>query len=168
MCEIPKDFPTIIASEERFILPSSELSNSADELEVVHLPGYDLWMTFIKNIHVIPTQLNVEKFCSALSKTMSMYLHTSGRLEHSVREGWAIKMTHSAVPLSIRVTSDLTCYQNRSECVVRDDLGFLHAPRPDRLLVESGQAPLLLVAITIAQEESAIAISWHHTLGTSL
>ncbi|KAI0956988.1 hypothetical protein AcW1_005528 [Taiwanofungus camphoratus] len=131
--------------------------HSGPLLESVKLPGYDLWMTFIKNVHVIPCRLDVDKFEKALSDVLHVYHYVLGRL-HQETGKWMILPTDSGIPLEIehRSTSDLGI---KDSCVIQDDLReLLHAHLRE-------DVPLLRIKLTLSENQTAVGVSWHHTLG---
>ncbi|KAI0822644.1 hypothetical protein BC628DRAFT_1421595 [Trametes gibbosa] len=113
-------------------------------VDSVKLPGFELWMAYnILNVFVVPTQIDVDGFMKALCETLSLYPHAAGRLVRSSQDDWQIVLSNFAVP----VERDLRGFQP-----VKDDSA-------------DGESRLLLFKLTLSEAETAIAVSWHHTLG---
>ncbi|KAH9951482.1 hypothetical protein B0H21DRAFT_285088 [Amylocystis lapponica] len=141
--------------------PSSSLEEGDGTLESIRLPGYDLWFTFIKTVHVVPTLLDCNNFIRALSDTLQIFRPVAGRL---CRHGgdWTILLTDATIPVEIerRPSAQL---QFKQPWVVQDDIAqYLHSqPAGD---VTKDQ-PLLRMKLVLTNENTVIGVSWHHTLG---
>ncbi|KAF5386593.1 hypothetical protein D9615_001725 [Tricholomella constricta] len=132
--------------------------------DTVRLPGYDLWMTFVRNVHVIPLILNVSMFRDALSNTVKIYPHVAGRLRNLPDGQWEIDLVGAAIPLYVESTSHI----HLQHWVVQDheNLGsFLCPPLPATAVVNEDLA-LLQFKLTMSENgDTAIGVSWHHALG---
>ncbi|KAI6043330.1 hypothetical protein EDC04DRAFT_2890968 [Pisolithus marmoratus] len=134
----------------------------------VDLPGYDLWLLYVDNVHVIPGVIDVERFESALSQALSMCPHAAGRLRCSDGR-WSIELTNSGVPVDVsyeREKSLSSILQN--DYVVQGDLSPLLSCHSDGANVVDKEEPLLYVKLTFFAEETCIGVSWHHTLGDAM
>ncbi|OBZ73003.1 hypothetical protein A0H81_07143 [Grifola frondosa] len=126
----------------------------------VELPGYELWLNFIENVHVVPIRIHETTFARALSEALQAFPHAAGNLRRD-NDQWNIILTDSPVILDIEFRADKTLgFQDA--CVVQGDLRpFLSQPSSR----ESLDSPLLRMKLTIAEYETAVGVSWHHTLG---
>lgn len=118
----------------------------------------------IKNVHVVPRPLDVPKFTDALADALCYYPHAAGRLQR-MDGSWSIALEDNEVPVQIeyRTSPDVGIQQS---WVVQDDLAhFLNSSSSAEGDPVGGDAPLLRLKLTIAAGETAIGISWHHTLG---
>ncbi|KAI0710387.1 hypothetical protein C8T65DRAFT_190108 [Cerioporus squamosus] len=149
-----------------------------DETSSVKLPGYELWMCYIENVHVVPGRVDVPRFIRATEETLRFYPHATGQL---VRTGdqWEISLTDAPIVVEVE-DSGATSSGLDHEWVLQLNLDL------SRFLRTKGCEPsrypgnpalfysqsnlgsshsLLFVKLTLAHEETAIGVSWHHTLG---
>ncbi|KIK63778.1 hypothetical protein GYMLUDRAFT_259462 [Collybiopsis luxurians FD-317 M1] len=130
--------------------------------DYVEVAGYDLWMTFIKNVHDVPEALNIENFKAALSKSLAIYRHACGRLLKESVDGsatWKIRLTDSPILLEIVNVEELLHF---TDSVIQDNLvSFL----PDTSEVTNIDSPLLRLKLHLSSRRTIIGIAWHHTLG---
>ncbi|KAE9407026.1 hypothetical protein BT96DRAFT_986978 [Gymnopus androsaceus JB14] len=130
----------------------------------VDVANYDLWMTFIKNVHDIPEALNIDKFKLALSKALAIYRHACGRLSKDMNgDGmllWKIRLTDSPIPVEIVHLDHLPQF---TDSVIQDDL-LLFLPDMNSNIVNADQ-PLLGLKLHISTQRTIIGVAWHHTLG---
>ncbi|KAI6035944.1 hypothetical protein BKA83DRAFT_4485033 [Pisolithus microcarpus] len=114
----------------------------------IDLPGYDLWLTYVDNVHVIPGEIDLERFETALSQALSLYPHAAGRLRR--REGrWSIELTHSGVPVDIcseREKPLSSVLQN--DYVLQEDLSPLLSCHSDGANIVDKEEPLLCLKLT--------------------
>ncbi|ESK96832.1 hydroxycinnamoyl shikimate quinate hydroxycinnamoyltransferase [Moniliophthora roreri MCA 2997] len=125
----------------------------------LRLANYDLWMTFIKNVHVISTSLNVDLFRQSLSKSMAIYWPTRGRLERDDR-GWKIDCT-AEIPVHFLIEKS-DCLPPLNENVIQADLSDL---LPESSSIFLHDRSLLHFKLTLCGDMTAIGVSWHHVLG---
>ncbi|KAJ3757699.1 hypothetical protein EV360DRAFT_83752 [Lentinula raphanica] len=134
------------------------------EEDFVELPPHELWMTFIKNVHDIPDALDLDKFQTALSRTLEIYPHACGRLVKETNERgmscWKIRLTKSTIPLEIVESEDLPKF---TDSVIQDDLAPL-LPRTDFDVVNADNA-LISLKLHVSAQRTIIGVAWHHTLG---
>ncbi|THV08051.1 hypothetical protein K435DRAFT_741662 [Dendrothele bispora CBS 962.96] len=150
----------MIGSEVRVIsvLPEcaeikSDVQNIQDEM---HLPSHDLWMTCIKNVHVIPGKLSPERFCNALSRCLRLYRPACGRLRRDLHsDSWKIHLDDLVIPLEVVENGDL---HPPSSWVIQDEITpFLSST--------SNLDSLLCLKMTITKNQTLLGVSWHHSLG---
>ncbi|KAG8875485.1 hypothetical protein FRB98_007797 [Tulasnella sp. 332] len=53
-------------------------------VQSISVPGQDLWLNAVTNVHIIPTKVNVERFKAAVARAAARYPPVAGRL---IREG---------------------------------------------------------------------------------
>ncbi|KAJ8078393.1 hypothetical protein PM082_012675 [Marasmius tenuissimus] len=125
----------------------------------LRLEGYDLWMTFIKIVYYLPSNLDVAAFQQSLAKGLAIYWPASGRLSRD-EHGWKVDSIGSSVTIS---TSRLLENSETSldERVVQDDLSVFLPPS-----LPSG--PLVSFKLTeVPGGASYLGVWWHHVLGAS-
>ncbi|OJT14189.1 hypothetical protein TRAPUB_9300 [Trametes pubescens] len=135
----------------------------------VKLPGFELWMNYIENVFVIPTRLDAARFKVALSDTLQLYPHAAGHLiRHS--EEWEIIISNTSVPLETVETESASVGIDDNWVLQRNLRQFFASRKTVAHHYESAphgeeESRLLLFKITFATCETAIGVSWHHTLG---
>ncbi|KDQ11318.1 hypothetical protein BOTBODRAFT_35402 [Botryobasidium botryosum FD-172 SS1] len=146
------------------LLVTPSLPTALGTRERLEIPGSDLLVLFVHNVHVLPDAIKEDKFCDALVATLAVYPHAAGRLK---REGdnndWHIALTNSPVPVFVSVCDDDAVVPE--DRVVQDDNSRL-LPH-SRVVVTNADEPLLRFKITNFRRtgETALGISWHHVLG---
>ncbi|KDQ11322.1 hypothetical protein BOTBODRAFT_457979 [Botryobasidium botryosum FD-172 SS1] len=145
-------------------LVTPSLPTALGSRERLELPGSDLFVVFISNVHVLPGAIEENKFRDALAATLAVYPHTAGRLK---REGdnndWHIALTNSPVPVFTSVCDDETVVPE--DRVVQGDNSRLV---PDaHVAATNADEPLLRFKITYFKQtgETALGITWNHVLG---
>ncbi|KAG8987946.1 hypothetical protein FRB90_003052, partial [Tulasnella sp. 427] len=160
------------ASPTHGLVPVSEPTALAGETSL-KLPAQDLFRNYVYSVHVIPSEIDVERFKSAVSKAVARYPHTAGRL---VREGddWRINLTNSPVPvrvakISLRSSELSATYPFPNHFTVQPGeltQPFLNSEDYGKILVPgTASDPLLGFKLTIWENGTAIGISWSHTCG---
>ncbi|KAG9008466.1 hypothetical protein FRB90_008860 [Tulasnella sp. 427] len=159
-------------STTRVLVPVSEPTALAGETSL-KLPAQDLFRNYVYSVHVIPSEIDVERFKSAVSKAVSRYPHTAGRL---VREGddWRINLKNSPVPVRVAKisppSSELSAtYPFPNDFTVQPGeltQPFLNSEDCGKILVPGTASDSLLgFKLTIWENGTAIGISWSHTCG---
>ncbi|KAI6139042.1 transferase family-domain-containing protein, partial [Pisolithus tinctorius] len=134
----------------------------------VELPGYDLWLAYVDNVHVIPGVIELERFESALSQALSMYPSAAGRMR-CCGGRWSIELTNSGVPLDVSYERERplsSVLQN--DYVLQEDLSPLLSCHSDGADIVDKERPLLCLKLTFFEEETCIGVSWHHALGDAI
>ncbi|KAG9318308.1 hypothetical protein JVU11DRAFT_392 [Chiua virens] len=151
---------------QRFVLP--KLPTVLATQARVDLPGYEIWLHNIDNVHVLPTELDVARFEEALSKALQLYSHAAGQLR--CNDGhWSIELTNTAIPVDIDYKLDLNSNSFLSgDWVVQDDISPFLNNQPIGANLVNGGAPLVRLKLTFFNKETCIGVSWHHTLGLLL
>ncbi|OSD02775.1 hypothetical protein PYCCODRAFT_1435056 [Trametes coccinea BRFM310] len=136
----------------------------------VQLPGYDLWMNYIENVLIIPARLDVPKFADALAETLRMWPHAAGHL-HKNGDRWEIVLSNAGIPIEtteehaaqVAISNSWVLQEN-----LRPFLPKRGSPNPFATPVATtttDQTKMLLFKLTLAGSETAVGVSWHHTLG---
>lgn len=138
-----------------------------DEPAVV-LPGYDLWLIYVDNVHVIPGAIDLERFESALSQALSLYPHAAGRLRRCGGR-WSIELTNSSVPVDVSYEQEKSLsLVLQNDYVIQEDLSPLLSCHSDGADTVDKEEPLLWLKLTFFEEQTCIGVSWHHTLGDAI
>lgn len=134
----------------------------------VDLPGYDLWLIYVDNVHVIAGEIDLERFETALSQALSLYPHAAGRLRR--RDGrWSIELTNSGVPVDVCFGREkLLSSVLQNDYVLQEDLSPLLSRHSDGADIVDKEEPLLCLKLTFWRDETCIGVSWHHTLGDAI
>ncbi|KAJ7582504.1 hypothetical protein C8J56DRAFT_1055565 [Mycena floridula] len=127
----------------------------------LELPGYDLWLTFIKNVHVVPSRLDMKRFENALSAAATLYPHTLGRLRCE-KGSWKITLTDSPIPLLVSLGQQTP---KLDHSVIQEDLDLF---LPNSQSPVNSDEPLLLVRATLFESQTIIGVSWYHALGDAI
>ncbi|KAG8217369.1 hypothetical protein J3R82DRAFT_5464 [Butyriboletus roseoflavus] len=151
---------------QRLVLP--KLPTALATHAHADLPGYDLWLHNIDNVHVLPTELDVPKFEEALSKALQLYPHAAGQLRCSDGH-WSIELTNTTVPVDIGYKLDTSSDSLlNGDWVIQDDISPFLNQQPIGANLVNGGAPLLRLNLTFFSNETCIGVSWHHTLGDAI
>ncbi|KAG2157584.1 uncharacterized protein EDB93DRAFT_1246664 [Suillus bovinus] len=147
---VPKE-PTILAGRES-----------------VDLPGYDLWLHFVDNVHAFDGSIDIKRFHDALASTLQMYPHAAGKL-CTTGGRWFIQLTNSGLAVeAVDRKKELSTSFIQGDWVIQDDLSpLLSQPPPDATIV-NGSASLVRFKITAFKDRTILAVSWHHTLGDAV
>ena len=86
-----------------------------------------------------------------------------------------IHLANSTVPIEVNVLDNVVSLQiGEDDWVIQPSLGHFYAqrrrgafPSDDSTGPYPSLTPLLLLKVTVANQETAIGVSWHHTLGAS-
>ncbi|KAG8912363.1 hypothetical protein FRC00_004676 [Tulasnella sp. 408] len=127
----------------------------------------------VHHVHVIPNEIDFERFKAALSKTVARYPHTAGRL---IREGddWKINLTNSPIPVLISRVIPNPSELSKSFPFPNDfTLQPAHLIQPfwnsedcgKSFIFGDGKDPLLGFKLTVWENGTAIGISWYHVCG---
>ncbi|KZT65177.1 hypothetical protein DAEQUDRAFT_539681 [Daedalea quercina L-15889] len=134
-------------------------------VEAVILPGYDLWMTFIKNVHVLPVSLDIQRFHRSLEVVLRQYPHASGRLRSGESHWSLVKLLQSPIPIQVvRLLGSPDAGLNDRRVIQDNIQEYLYSEQGSAGPAADDRA-LLLLKLTVAKTETAIGVSWHHTLG---
>ncbi|KAI8998910.1 hypothetical protein BD414DRAFT_476401 [Trametes punicea] len=135
----------------------------------VKLPGYELWMNYIENVLIIPTRLDLNQFKDALSETLRHYPHAAGDLCRGEVE-WEIRLSNRGIPIEVEEVGTTFIGIGDRWVLQQDIRPFLPQRGPGIALTshsgpEAATPSLLLFKITLSERETAVGVSWHHTLG---
>ncbi|KAK7694475.1 hypothetical protein QCA50_001661 [Cerrena zonata] len=137
--------------------------------QVLPLPdGNDLFLQLKPStIHVFPGGIDTDKFCDALSKTLSRFPHAAGRLSRD-GDDWKINLTNSPVPVTLEDSDkdEVIPYEQRHQ-VVHGDLQAYQVPVSLEGAIMGEDVPLVTFKLTSMKKtgETVLGISWNHVLG---
>ncbi|KAL4079456.1 hypothetical protein J3A83DRAFT_4209798 [Scleroderma citrinum] len=134
----------------------------------VDLPGIDLLLVYVDNVHVLPGKIGLERFNNALSDTLQLYPHAAGQLR--CQNGrWFIELTNTPVPVDVSYIQEKdssSVLQN--DWVIQEDLSSLLHHQPVDANPINGTVPLVRFKLTFFMDETCIGISWHHALADGI
>ncbi|KAH9946372.1 uncharacterized protein BXZ73DRAFT_95870 [Epithele typhae] len=140
----------------------------APDCQRVALPGFELWMNYIENVHVVPQCIDPSRFCAALALSLQVFRHAAGQLHRNDGE-WEILLTDSPVPVEVeRIDANAIRVGDDTEAVdwvIQPNLKRFYAHRDASSSSSTHTAPLLYAKLTLSRSDTAIGVSWHHTLG---
>lgn len=136
--------------------------------ESVDLPGYDLWLHFVDNVHAFDGSIDIERFHDALASTLQMYPHAAGKL-CTTGGRWFIQLTNSGLAVEAEDRKEeLSTSFIQGDWVIQDDLSPLLSQLPPDATIVNGSASLVRFKITTFKDRTCLAVSWHHTLGDAV
>ncbi|KAG2124575.1 hypothetical protein BD769DRAFT_1467840 [Suillus cothurnatus] len=136
--------------------------------ESVDLPGYDLWLHFVDNVHAFDGSIDIERFHDALASTLQMYPHAAGKL-CTTGGRWFIQLTNSGLAVEVEDRKEeLSTSFIQGDWVIQDDLSSLLSQLPPDAIIVNGSASLVRFKITSFKDRTCLAVSWHHTLGDAV
>lgn len=105
--------------------------------------------------------------CESLMKESGLWADLRDLLSTVITDRWRavhqISLTNSSVPLHIEQQAALRF--DLGNLVIQDDLSpYINFQPKDETLV-NGETPLLRLKLTFSQTQTALGVSWHHTLG---
>ncbi|CAL1696590.1 unnamed protein product [Somion occarium] len=147
-----------------------EIPTILKDRNVLELPdGNDLFLQLKpSSIHVVPGDIDTNRFCNALSKTLGRFPHAAGRLQRN-GDDWKINLTNSSVPVTVTEDTDRdevipTEHRHR---VVHGDLQAFQVPVSLEGAIMGEDVPLVTFKLTKMKKtgETVLGISWNHVLG---
>ncbi|KAL4069073.1 hypothetical protein J3A83DRAFT_4401226 [Scleroderma citrinum] len=149
-------------------LVSPKLPTVLGHQATVDLPGYDLWLHYVDNVHVLHGQIDLERFKNALSDTLQLYPHAAGQLR--CQDGrWFIELTNNYVPVDVSyIEGKASSSVLQDDWVIQEDLSSLVNQQPDDVNPVNGTVPLLRFKLTFFTEETCIGVTWHHVLADAI
>ncbi|CAF2718278.1 unnamed protein product [Rotaria sp. Silwood2] len=138
----------------------------------IELAGIDLWiLARIDNVFVYPSEINIDKFKEALSRTLSLWPFVAGRILLENSQHYIIEMCDNPIPITFVVNNDLKEWPLDSNVLV--DLNEKHLPtfidevQVTKLFNDSSDEPLVRFKLThiVQSGEWVLGISWYHPLG---
>ncbi|CAF4484567.1 unnamed protein product, partial [Rotaria sp. Silwood2] len=138
----------------------------------IKLPGLDLLiMTRIDNVFVYPSEINIDQFKEALSRTLSLWPLVAGRILLENDQHYIIEMCDNSIPIIFVVNNDLKEWPLDSNVVV--DLNekqlptFIDEVQVTKFFNNSSDEPFVRFKLThiVQSGEWVLGISWYHPLG---
>ncbi|CAF1452290.1 unnamed protein product [Rotaria magnacalcarata] len=157
-----------MASTVFLIYPSSPAGNNR-RLEIA---GLDLWkMARIDNVFVYPSEINIDCFNEALSRTLSLWSVVAGRFRLDDGEHYIIEMSDNPIPVTLVKNNDLVRWPFDSNVVIdfcKSSLSaYIDEVQVSKLFDNTENEPLVRFKLThiIQSNEWILGISWAHELG---
>ncbi|CAF4254142.1 unnamed protein product [Adineta steineri] len=138
----------------------------------LELAGLDLWrMARIDNVFVYPSEINIDRFKEALSRTLSLWPFIIGRSRLDTDEHYFIEMFDNPIPVvlfndyeSVKWPFDSNVIQ---DFYTNSLSTYLDEVRVTNLFDNTNDEPLVRLKLThiIQSNEWKLGISWAHELG---
>jgi NRPS condensation-like uncharacterized protein len=138
----------------------------------IELAGLDLWrMARIDNIFVYPSEINIDRFNDALSRTLSLWPLIAGRSHLESNEHYIIEMSDKSIPVTLMNNHDLVKWPFDSHVIIDFSINSLSIYFDEidvvKLFDNSQDEPLVRIKLTyiIQSNEWILGVSWAHELG---
>jgi hypothetical protein len=138
----------------------------------IELAGLDLWrMARIDNVFVYPSEINIDRFKDALSRTLSLWPVIAGRSCLNDNKYYFIEMSDNATPVTLINNDDLVKWPFDSNVILdfyKDSLStYIDEVQVTKLFDNSQNEPLVRIKLThiVQSNEWVLGISWAHELG---
>ncbi|CAF1003782.1 unnamed protein product [Rotaria sordida] len=150
------------------IYPSVPAGNNCH----IELAGLDLWrMARIDNVFVYPSEININCFNEALSRTLSLWPLIAGRSYIDENEHYFIEMCDNPIPVTLINNYDLIQWPFDSHVIIdfyKNSLStYIDEVQVTKLFDNTQNEPLVRIKLThiIQSNEWILGISWAHELG---
>ncbi|CAF3296415.1 unnamed protein product [Rotaria socialis] len=151
-----------------FVFPSSLTGNSRR----VELAGIDLWLfSRTDQVFVYPSQLDIDRFKNALSRTLSVWPLIAGHLLLLDDGHYVIEMSDNPIPVTYAECSELAAWPFDFNIVseLHKNLlaSFIDEVQVIKLFSSSLHEPLVRLKLTrlVQSGEWILGASWAHILG---
>ncbi|CAF2886278.1 unnamed protein product [Rotaria sp. Silwood2] len=138
----------------------------------IELAGIDLWiLARIDNVFVYPSEINIDKFKEALSRTLSLWPFVAGRILLENSQHYIIEMCDNPIPITFVVNNNLKEWPLDSSVIaeVNDKLlqTFIDEVQVTKFFNNPSDEPLVRFKLThiVQSGEWVLGISWYHPLG---
>ncbi|CAF3631059.1 unnamed protein product [Rotaria sp. Silwood1] len=138
----------------------------------IELAGLDLSIIpRIDNIFVYPGELNIDRFKSALSQTLSLWPLVAGRFLVLDDGHYFIEMSDNGIPVTYTENTQLEKWPLNNNVVVDITqvalIPYIDGVQTMKLMESSNEEPLLRLKLTCITQsgEWVLATSWAHVLG---
>ncbi|CAF2883993.1 unnamed protein product [Rotaria sp. Silwood2] len=138
----------------------------------IELAGLDLWrMARIDNVFVYPSEINIDCFNDALSRTLTLWPLIAGRSYLDNNEDYFIEMCDNPIPVTLNNNYDLVQWPFDSNVIVdfyKNSLStYIDEVQTTKLFDNTQNEPLIRIKLThiIQSNEWIFGISWAHELG---
>jgi hypothetical protein len=150
------------------VYPSTPTGNN----HRIELAGFDLWtIARIDNVFVYPSEINIDQFKEALSRTLSLWPIVAGRTILENNEHYIIEMCDNPIPVTLVINNDLNKWPLDSNVIVEYNEKllptFIDEVQVTKLFTNSSDEPLVRFKLThiVESDEWVLGISWYHVLG---
>ncbi|CAF1428786.1 unnamed protein product [Didymodactylos carnosus] len=150
------------------VFPSKPTGNNRR----IELAGFDLWTNGrIDNVFVYPSEINIDQFKEALSRTSSLWPLVAGRVRLEDDERYMIEMSDNPITVTLVINNDLNKWPLDSNVIVELNQNplpaFLDEIQVTKVFDKSQDEPLVRIKLThlIQSGEWVLGVSWSHVLG---
>ncbi|CAF3479320.1 unnamed protein product [Rotaria sp. Silwood2] len=150
------------------VYPSSPSGNG----RLIELAGIDLWICArIDNAFVYPSELDVNRFKDALSRTLAIWPLVCGRFLVFENGRYVIEMSDNPIPVNYAENHELTKWPNDMNIVLKLNKNslttFIDEVQTMKLISGSREEPLVYFKLTriVQSGEWVLGVSWEHLLG---
>ncbi|CAF2720833.1 unnamed protein product [Rotaria sp. Silwood2] len=160
-----------MASSSSSFLVSPSISTGNNRR--IELAGMDLWLLArIDNVFVYPSEIKIEQFKEALSRTLSLWPFVAGRILLENNQHYIIEMCDNPIPVTFVINNDLKEWPLDSNAVVEADNKqfptFIDQVDVTKFFNNSPvDEPFVRFKLThiVQSDEWILGISWYHPLG---
>ncbi|CAF1446706.1 unnamed protein product [Rotaria sp. Silwood1] len=138
----------------------------------IELAGLDLWrMARIDNVFVYPSEIKIDCFNEALSRTLSLWPLIAGRSYLDDNKDYFIEMCDNPIPVTLTKNYDLVQWPFDSNVIIdfyKHSLSiYIDEVQVTKLFDNTQNEPLVRIKLThiIQSNEWILGISWIHELG---
>ncbi|KAJ7803884.1 hypothetical protein B0H14DRAFT_2612951 [Mycena olivaceomarginata] len=170
---VPPETPTTLGDQKSLAFPDGNelfLQLKAIQIYILRLRGNNLFIMKVVACYVLPEELNISKFKSALARTLARFPTYAGKLNRT-DDDWRIDLTNSPIPVEV-VEDDETSQvvpPSVEHCVVQPSLAQFLNPVSLEGAMKGEDVPLTSFKITNLKQSSRTVIghSWNHVLDLS-
>ncbi|CAF3602334.1 unnamed protein product [Rotaria sp. Silwood1] len=138
----------------------------------IELAGLDLWICArVDNAFVFPSELDIDRFKDALSRTLSLWPIVCGRFLVFDNGQYVIEMSDNPIRVSYAENNELTKWPNDFNIVLQLSnnplTAFIDEVQTMKLVYGSQEEPLVYFKLTriVKSGEWVLGVSWEHLLG---
>ncbi|CAF3278316.1 unnamed protein product [Rotaria sp. Silwood2] len=138
----------------------------------IELAGIDLWIfARTDKVFVYPSELDIERFKTALSRTLSLWPLIAGRFLLLDGDHYVIEMSDNPIPITYAESTNLAAWPSHLNIVaeVHENLldSFVDGVQIIKLISGSQDEPLFRLKLTRLMQsgEWILGVSWAHVLG---
>ncbi|CAF4564768.1 unnamed protein product, partial [Didymodactylos carnosus] len=145
-----------------WLVPPSSSTGNGRRIE---LPGTDLWIGAIDKVFVYPSELDIDRFKDAMSRTLTVWPLVGGRFLLLDGGQYLIEMSDNPIPVTYVENTELAAWPTNLSFVAEIPLeSFIDEVQVMKL---SQDEPLFRVKLThlVQCGEWILGASWAHVLG---
>ncbi|UJR11878.1 hypothetical protein I4U23_016057 [Adineta vaga] len=151
------------------IFPSTPTGNHRR----IELAGFDLWKSArIDNVFVYPSEIRIDQFNQALSRTLSLWPLIAGHIHIDDTERYFIEMSDdNGILVTLVKNNELKKWPLDSKVVVElmenPLLPFIDGVQAEKLFDKTQNEPFVRIKLThlVQSDEWILGVSWPHVLG---